>query len=685
MQIRVKLGLNTLLIIILTASIVVAGVMGMGSIKEKVAYLTERSTPYQTRTIEAQRAIQGAVASLTKAGAARDTADYTAAKGEAQKALQEVKAAFDTLKKLSSSTDAGVYKEMDGLAAEIFKTTEGRLKAVDAAIQADKDASKTLKDVSKTLKDVSKTFKEVSGELANLDAKIRALQLNRQAAFQTLMEEAKDLNAVKESSVLTQANIATNILMGNAELVSLGSAIEASAARLFTAASHEEIKGIEAELKARFEKTAPILVLMEKMLKKLDAKEEQKLVASVKNRIESVRRLLLSSDGVAFRIGSRIAMEEQAKRTAVEAKTIEEAAKKTAEKLQVVVAAQVVAGRKTVTLAQGEQEATVAEVNRVVTRSSSSILALGGLALLLGIIFSGLLGRSIARPIRELTLITERFGQGDFSSRMDSQRRDEFGKLAYHMNEAMEKICGMLGQLASASENLAAGSEELSATSAGIMTDATGISAMVVQNSQNTKETRDRMTAAKEVIEVSNVSMEELDRAMKEIAAVSAEAQKIVKTINQIAMKTNLLSLNAAVEAARAGEAGAGFSVVADEVRGLALQAAAAADNTSVLMNDIMLKVKRGADLVIATNEAFHKVTAISGEVAGFLEEIASASGSQSDKVEQIQAAVVEMDKVAQQNMAEAEELSAAMATFKTHEDTASVPRLPDSSGAEGG
>ena len=351
-----------------------------------------------------------------------------------------------------------------------------------------------------------------------------------------------------------------------------------------------------------------------------------------------------------------------------------------AEKLTVVVAAQVVAGRKIVNLAQGEQDAAVAEVNRVVTRSSSSILALGGIALLLGIIFSVVLGRSIARPILELTLLTERFGQGDFSTRMDSQRRDEFGKLAYHFNEAMEKICAMT----SASENLAAGSEELSATSAGIMVDATGISSMVVQNSQNTMETRNRMNEAKRVIELSNLSMVELDTAIKEIAAVSAEAQKIVKTINQIAMKTNLLSLNAAVEAARAGEAGAGFSVVAEEVRGLALQAATAADSTSVLMGDIMLKVKRGGDLVIATNETFRKVTAISGEVAGFIEEIASASGNQSDKVKQIQVAVAEMDNVAQQNMAEAEELSAAMAMFKTVEDKAPIQRLLISHDADG-
>lgn len=111
-------------------------------------------------------------------------------------------------------------------------------------------------------------------------------------------------------------------------------------------------------------------------------------------------------------------------------------------------------------------------------------------------------------------------------------------------------------------------------------------------------------------------------------------------------------------------------------MRCLALQAATAAGSTSVLMGDIMLKVRRGGDLVIATNEIFRKVTVISGEVAVFIEEIAVASGKQSDKVEQIQAAVAEMDNVAQQNMAEAEELAAAMAMFKTEEDNVSFQRL---------
>jgi methyl-accepting chemotaxis protein len=82
-------------------------------------------------------------------------------------------------------------------------------------------------------------------------------------------------------------------------------------------------------------------------------------------------------------------------------------------------------------------------------------------------------------------------------------------------------------------------------------------------------------------------------------------------------------------------------------------------------MGEITSKINRGGQIVSSTHDSFDKVQVIAGEVATLIQGIASASESQSEKVRQIQSSVTEMDKVAQQNMASAEELAAAMSAFK--------------------
>jgi methyl-accepting chemotaxis protein len=154
--------------------------------------------------------------------------------------------------------------------------------------------------------------------------------------------------------------------------------------------------------------------------------------------------------------------------------------------------------------------------------------------------------------------------------------------------------------------------------------------------------------------------MMELTRSMDEIAKASEETSKIIKTIDEIAFQTNLLALNAAVEAARAGEAGAGFAVVANEVRNLAMRAADAARNTSALIEGTVKKVKEGSDLVGRTNGAFAEVSKSAARVADLVSEIAAASTEQAQGIDQINRAVTEMDKVTQQNAANAEESASA-------------------------
>ena len=154
--------------------------------------------------------------------------------------------------------------------------------------------------------------------------------------------------------------------------------------------------------------------------------------------------------------------------------------------------------------------------------------------------------------------------------------------------------------------------------------------------------------------------MGNLTTSMEETSKASEETSKIIKTIDEIAFQTNLLALNAAVEAARAGEAGAGFTVVADEVRNLAMRAADAARNTADLIEGTVKRVKDGSELVVKTNEAFTEVAGSTGKVGELVGEISAASNEQAQGIEQVNNAVAEMDKVVQQNAANAEESASA-------------------------
>jgi methyl-accepting chemotaxis protein len=168
------------------------------------------------------------------------------------------------------------------------------------------------------------------------------------------------------------------------------------------------------------------------------------------------------------------------------------------------------------------------------------------------------------------------------------------------------------------------------------------------------------MSETNTMVEKANKHLDDLIIAVKDIAKTSEETGKIVKTIDEIAFQTNLLALNAAVEAARAGEAGAGFSVVAEEVRHLATRAAEAAKISSTLIEKIISAVKQGESLTASTKGVFQKTVDSAQKVSQLINEIEAASQEQSAGIAEITKAIVEIDTVVQQNASYSEETAAA-------------------------
>lgn len=239
-------------------------------------------------------------------------------------------------------------------------------------------------------------------------------------------------------------------------------------------------------------------------------------------------------------------------------------------------------------------------------------------------------------------------------------------KIIQGLTESYKQVLSISDQLASASQSLADGSSEQAAASEETASSLEEISSMSKKNAENANDADRLEKETNQLIKRAHTSIEGLTHSMEAISESSKETSKIIKAIDEIAFQTNLLSLNAAIEAARAGEAGAGFAVVAEEVRNLAIRAADAAKHTAALIEGAMKKIEEGSAIVIITGESFSEVVENAAKVGTLLEKIAVSSDDQSLKIEHISNAVAEIDKVTQRNAANAEESASVSADMNS-------------------
>lgn len=172
--------------------------------------------------------------------------------------------------------------------------------------------------------------------------------------------------------------------------------------------------------------------------------------------------------------------------------------------------------------------------------------------------------------------------------------------------------------------------------------------------------------------------LDQLTGAMAGIAQSTGEVAGILKTIDDIAFQTNVLALNAAVEAARAGEAGAGFSVVAEEVRNLAQRSAQAARETAAKIEAAVHNSRQGTELTRQTEASFQELSRITAEHHGIVRQVEDSSRQSTQGVAQVNQAMGQVGAITRRSAAMAEENAAAAAEMRAQIErlAAGVARL---------
>jgi methyl-accepting chemotaxis protein len=276
--------------------------------------------------------------------------------------------------------------------------------------------------------------------------------------------------------------------------------------------------------------------------------------------------------------------------------------------------------------------------------------------------------------LHEIGNILKGLAEGDLTRTIAADFKGVFAELMADSNSTIERLRGIIAQIRVAADSInttareiALGNNDLSrrteeqATS--LEETASSIeelAATVKQNAENAHQANARAAEASDSAMRGHHIVTQVVDTMNGITESNHEIANITALIDGIAFQTNLLALNAAVEAARAGEQGRGFAVVASEVRTLAQRAAEAAKDIKAIIATSAGKVEDGAKLVKSAGAAMEEIVAQVRRVSDTVGEIAVASKEQSNGIQQVNQAVIQIDQITQQNAALVEEDTAA-------------------------
>ena len=282
--------------------------------------------------------------------------------------------------------------------------------------------------------------------------------------------------------------------------------------------------------------------------------------------------------------------------------------------------------------------------------------------------------RDYVTYITEISEKLHEIATGNLAFTLENEYAGEFKRIKSALDEISHSLNNAMGQLRAASRDVAAGAEQVSAGATTLSQGSTEQAAEVETLAEHINAVSDsvhkiamgaqKASAISEGVKTgilsSNDKMQNMTLVIQRISDKSTEIHKIVKTIEDIAFQTNILALNAAVEAARAGSAGKGFAVVADEVRALAGKSSAAAQETTILLQQTVDAMDEGVHAAQDTADSMLKVVSQADEVNNLIDGIANYTRQQEADTAEITRGIDQISTVVQTNVATAEQSASA-------------------------
>lgn len=293
---------------------------------------------------------------------------------------------------------------------------------------------------------------------------------------------------------------------------------------------------------------------------------------------------------------------------------------------------------------------------------------------ILVILISAAVSHSIAGPIVKCSNRLRALSEGDLTQdAVNADYPGDFSNLQTYLRMINEKLNNTLGGIVEAAGRVSEGSLIMSSMSSSLSQGAMEQSSAVeqlsvtmqdmnrdaVQTARLSLETKDAVDSAGSQLQESNNYIDNLNQVMNLITTSTNEIGRIIDTIEDIALQTNILALNASVEAARAGEAGKGFAVVAGEVRELAVKSDEAAKATLDLIKNSTDAVNEGSEVVEKVTQSVMNVVEISSQTAERMQLVSASVERQTSSIGQVTEAISQISNVVQSNTASAQENAA--------------------------